>query len=214
MLDSDDEWLPHLLATLWPLRNGRVLVAGAAIYRGPGTDDLRYSGPTRNSPLVLNSPARLVYPENLLPTSAVLVRRDAVLQAGGFNPDFRFGEDLDLWLRVLELGSAVLSPRVVVDYHVHAGQLTQEREAMAAAITRVLRADEDRRLAVSMEIEGWRGGAAWDEARRNSPLDGCAELVGRRGFSRGTPHGWWDAVASCFGATGCAAGLPSCVSMR
>ena len=30
-LDSDDEWLPDHLATLWPLRAGHVLVAGAGV---------------------------------------------------------------------------------------------------------------------------------------------------------------------------------------
>ena len=34
----------------------------------------------------------------------VMFRREAIEQYGGYNPDFRFAEDLDLWLRWINAG--------------------------------------------------------------------------------------------------------------
>jgi glycosyltransferase involved in cell wall biosynthesis len=124
MLDSDDEWLPHHLATLWRLREDHALVAGASIAVSDDGRPPRYHGPLTRRPRVLPSPASL-YPENFIPASGVLVSRQAVLTAGGYRTDLRYAEDLDLWIRVIDAGSAVVTPRVVVRYGRHDGQKSQ-----------------------------------------------------------------------------------------
>ena len=48
-LDADDEWLPHHLATLWPLREGHDLVAGSAIVWDPAWQRARFHGPVRTA---------------------------------------------------------------------------------------------------------------------------------------------------------------------
>jgi hypothetical protein len=78
----------------------------------------------------------------------------------------KFGADLDLWLRVLARGTGVMSPTVVVDYHVHEGQVTQDREGMARAYLELLHRYSGNGWWSRMLIEGWRGGAAWDRLRR------------------------------------------------
>jgi GT2 family glycosyltransferase len=124
MLDSDDEWLPHHLATLWALRDGYDLVAGASIAVGDDGAPPRYHGPLTRGPCELPSPAAL-YPENFLPASGVLVRREAILAAGGHRTDLRYAEDLDLWIRVIDAGRAIVTPQVVVRYGRHDGQKSQ-----------------------------------------------------------------------------------------
>lgn len=166
LLDSDDEWLPGLLATLWPMHREHVLLAGSALYRGPDPASDRYAGPTLRRPRVLRSPAELLYPENVLPASGVLVRTDAIRTVGGFDARLKFCADLDVWLRVLERGTGILSPDVVVNYHLHPGQVTQDRDGMAQMGLAVLRSYADRSWWSGRRVEAWRGGAAWDRLRR------------------------------------------------
>lgn len=177
LLDSDDEWLPSLLETLWPLRGDHVAVAGAALYRGPGPGDLRYDGPAGPRPRVLRSPDDLIYPANPLPNSGVIVRTDAVRAAGGYDTTLRFGADLDLWLRLLREGSAIVSPEVVVDYHVHPEQVTQDKAAMSAAQLGILRARTSGSRRARLAIEAWLGGSYWDHARRRQAAGDQAGAV-------------------------------------
>jgi glycosyltransferase involved in cell wall biosynthesis len=163
LLDSDDEWMPHLLGTLWPLREGHVLVAGSAIYRRPGK--VSYSGLVGRRPRTIASPASLLYPGCFLSASGILLRADAVRGAGWFPRGWSLGTDLDLWLRMLELGPGVMSPIPVVDYHIHPGQASCDRDGLASAQLRVLRAYADRAWWSGPRVEAWRGVAAWDDVR-------------------------------------------------
>jgi glycosyltransferase involved in cell wall biosynthesis len=191
-LDSDDEWRPDLLATLWPLRDGHTVVGGGAWYRDAG-GGARYRGLLRRRPLVLRSGAPLVF-VNLLACSAVLAQREAVLAAGGFDTAREPVEDLDLWLRMLRSGTGVVSPAPVLDYHLHGDQSVADRDAMAAAQLAVLRANG----APRWRVEAWRGAAAWDAWRRDGgrpPLHparvaGAAAIVARRALLRRRAADW------------------------
>lgn len=47
----------------------------------------------------------------------VMFRKEAIERHGGYNPDFRFAEDLDLWLRWLNAGLVFANlPQVLVQY--------------------------------------------------------------------------------------------------
>ena len=173
MLDSDDEWLPWHLQTLWPLHDGHVIVAGSALYCSED-GSFRYHGLTRRRPRTLRSPAALLYPSNFLPLSATMARTELVRQVGAFDTTLRWGADLDLWLRVLEHGSAVMSPRPTLRYRVHEGQVIQDRESAADAHLGILRRYADRPWWSATRVEAWRGGAAWDQLRRDL-------AAGRRG---------------------------------
>jgi len=52
--------------------------------------------------------------------SCVTLRKAAVEQAGGYNPQFSCAEDYDLWLRLAEIGALVNLPDVHLFYRVHA----------------------------------------------------------------------------------------------
>ena len=104
LLDSDDEWLDHHLATVWSHRHGRVLVSGAALASSDDARPERYHGVPGRLPRAIPSPAEILWPENFIATSGTLVRTEAVREVGGFDDSLRHAEDLDLWVRLLERG--------------------------------------------------------------------------------------------------------------
>jgi glycosyltransferase involved in cell wall biosynthesis len=164
LLDSDDEWLPHHLATAWALRSDHVLVATSALRWDEARMRHRVHGPPGRSPLVLRSPSPLVFPGNFLPASAVMVRRDIVLRAGGFRPPDAV-EDFDLWLRVLEHGTGISSPTVTVVYHVHDSQSSSDAASMQARHLFVASRCAGRPWWSPALVERWNATATWNNVR-------------------------------------------------
>jgi hypothetical protein len=131
LLGSDDEWLPDHLKILWPLTPGHVLVAASSIEFDPTSIERRFHGAVTRTTRILTSPRQLIHPENPVADSAAMVSRTVALEVGGFRGGLC--EDLDIWCRVLSRGPAALSPEIGVVYHVHAGQLSVDWEAMHEA---------------------------------------------------------------------------------
>jgi GT2 family glycosyltransferase len=166
LLDSDDEWLPHHLDTLWGHRDGRVLAGGAAMRHGELAGDVRYAGTASAGPLELRSPAQIAFPENPLPASGVLVRRDAVVAAGGFDPSLRYAEDFDLWMRVLERGPGVALPVVVYRWNGHAGSKSTHRHGPRETQRRIVRSYAGRSWWSPDLMERRATVAEWDDLRQ------------------------------------------------
>jgi GT2 family glycosyltransferase len=164
LLDCDDEWLPAHLETLWPMRDGHVLVGTAVLGTGPDSADHRVYGWTGRHPKVLRGPADVAVPENKLAPSAVMLERGAVLEAGGFGERPR-AADLDMWIRLLERGTALAIPRVTALYHVHGGQVSGDAPLMHAAHRDVLREYADRPWCTPSLTRRHDGVLAWDSAR-------------------------------------------------
>jgi glycosyltransferase involved in cell wall biosynthesis len=162
LLDDDDEWLPDHLATLWSNRNGHVLVAGTSVrVRGRQT---RAHGSVSEEPEVVRSPARLLFPENSFTISAAMVRRDVLMEAGGFNEGIRHAEDVDAWLRVLEHGTGLLLAEVTCRYNVHgAGQMSGNRPEALAVYREVLQDYQDRPWLTKGLLQRFETVAAWDD---------------------------------------------------
>ncbi len=139
LLDADDEWLSNRMSALWPLRESHVLVSGACVSYWDDQPDRvgEYAGVPSGEVTVLRSPGALI-PQNLVMASATLVRRDVVLDAGGYDTTLRYAEDWDLWLRVLEQGTGLLSPEVVALYHRHGSQKSQHRSGPADTHRRIV----------------------------------------------------------------------------
>jgi glycosyltransferase involved in cell wall biosynthesis len=164
LLDSDDEWLPGHLAALWPHRERHVILGSTAVATSADAPP-RLWGRERNTPDALSSPADVLRTGNALVASSVLVRRDVVLAVGGFRTDLRIGADLDLWLRVLEHGAGYVSPAVTVRYHLHADQVSGDRQALWNAQRAIVDAYGDRPWytpALRARVEGY---LLWDEMR-------------------------------------------------
>ncbi|HEX8646067.1 MAG TPA: glycosyltransferase family 2 protein [Thermoleophilaceae bacterium] len=164
LLDCDDEWLPDHLDTLWSARDGHVLVGTAVLGTGSEPDHHRVYGWRGRRPRVLSSPAEVALPETKVSSSTSMVRRAVVLDAGGFRP-LKRAADLDLWIRVLEHGSAVAIPRVTALYHMHPGQVSDDAPAMHRSHKHVLDAYRDRPWCTPALLRRHEGVVAWDSAR-------------------------------------------------
>jgi glycosyltransferase involved in cell wall biosynthesis len=182
LLDSDDEWFPHHLEHLWSIRDGHVLVAGSGyqMREDPRRDSVsnRLLGAETK---VLTSPAAIIA-RNPIPASAVLARRDAVLEVGGYDTSLGYSEDFDLWIRLLERGTAVLSQTPVMMYHTDADQKSAHGSRPREAQRRIIDSYADRPWWPRRASEYREGMVDWNEAVRHArsrrPLP-AARAVGR-----------------------------------
>ncbi len=132
-LDSDDAWCTGHLSTLWGNQQNNVLVAAA----GRGSADGRFYGHPGRRPARLRSPADAILPYNRVAPSGAMVRKDALVAAGGFRK-MHYAEDLDAWIRLLEHGNGVALPHVTFEYCQHEGQMSSDLAAMSAGLDEVV----------------------------------------------------------------------------
>jgi hypothetical protein len=110
-LDSDDVWLPEHLATVAPALGEHVFVTT------PMVDSFgRGRGNVTGRPQPV-TPSTLFFPENIVCTSTVVARRSSIDAVGGFS-DLPRAQDLDLWVKLLEVGTAIALPTPTARYTV------------------------------------------------------------------------------------------------
>jgi glycosyltransferase involved in cell wall biosynthesis len=134
-LDSDDEWLPDHLATLWPRRGQHVAVAATAVYRLHG--QVRIIGHPATRPRLIARPEQLVFPGNPVPLSGILADKRVLLRLDGFRA-WKTGADLDMWIRAIQEGTMLACPELGYIYHVHADQVSTDRELMRGNLLRLV----------------------------------------------------------------------------
>lgn len=84
--------------------------------------------------------------------SAVVFRRDAVLQAGGYREEFIYAEDFDLWSRLLSVGEIVSLSAPLLRYRLGASGISRsKRHLQEAAHLRVSRRNMEAHLGESVE---------------------------------------------------------------
>lgn len=179
LLDSDDEWLPTHLDSVWHQRGEHILVSSSALSQGAGQP--RLLGPASRKATVLTGPRDLLFPDSPVPASGVMVRRDAILDAGGFRRA-PAGADLDMWVRVVAYGTLLATPEVGYLYHKHEGQVSTDRGKMRAGLEALVESfadepwcDEQLRRLVGVRAD-------WDEmmgAVRARDLARTRSLAGR-----------------------------------
>jgi glycosyltransferase involved in cell wall biosynthesis len=168
-LDPDDWWEPTYLETQLTRMSAE-----------PELDVLYPNGyyfgdPSLNSKLLMEySPSRgevtfcRLMSGNVNILYSAVIRKETILRAGNFDPDFRISEDFDLWIRILKSGGRIAYHRIpLVHYRKRPGSLTSAALLTCEWITRVLDktermlalTDEEskslkaRRIAVQMERE-------------------------------------------------------------
>lgn len=113
-LDSDDEWLPGKLAAQMALAADDVGVVACTSHKW-GDDGTKTIVP--KSDLAEGDALAQLLQGMKATTSAYVVRRDALLDAGGFDENLRSSEDYDLLLRLAQGGhryAAVHEPLVII----------------------------------------------------------------------------------------------------
>ncbi|BCX89701.1 hypothetical protein MIN45_P2074 [Methylomarinovum tepidoasis] len=149
-LDADDRWTPEKTSEqLAALRrypqlaliasdmaetdsDGNVRIASMLAHHGLRDDFVHFDGAP-----VPDALSRLVR-KNFIPTGTVLVRREVLQQTGTFDPDLRYGEDLELWARIAARHPVTCLPRVHMLRCRHGRNATDNTDAMLEDLIRVM----------------------------------------------------------------------------
>ena len=139
-LDQDDLWSPGKLASQVETLTrdpAVVLTFSATRYIDAAGDELPLPQRVWDGPVDFETLMRDFVIGN---TSAVALRRDAALGAGGFDPGFRYMYDLDLFLRIsLAHGAGIVGDSSQWTYYRrHDAQMSRQWSAMAGEWQRLL----------------------------------------------------------------------------
>jgi glycosyltransferase involved in cell wall biosynthesis len=148
-LDTDDRWLPEKierqLAIVERHREVALVSADTAIADAAGSllvdSNFRRHGlqgffqGLAGAPIP-NAPGRLLC-VNFINTSTAMVRRDLLLALEGFDSRLRYGEDLELWLRVAASHPVACDPSVQEVRVEHATNVTRSIEPMLLGYVRM-----------------------------------------------------------------------------
>jgi glycosyltransferase involved in cell wall biosynthesis len=190
LLDADDAWEPGKLAAqieaLAPHPRAALCFGRATVV----CDDGRPTGEVLPElPAGVHGAdelAAVLYQSNPIPTSSVLVRRDWLVDVGGFRGPAPLASDWDLWLRLLARGCAfVCAPEARIRYRRHKRAVTADVAALAESMLKVHAAhaslvdDDSRRRAESRDlvllargrVRQRRYGEAADALRRADELE-------------------------------------------
>lgn len=150
-LDADDQWTTNKIARQKAAlendpslrliagdmaetdQNGKLLVTSVL-----AKHHLHKRFQTLAGKALPNALAALVE-KNFIPTGTVLVRRDALIDAGCFNPDIRFGEDLELWAKISCHHPITCLPEVLMQRRQHSANATQNTGPMLEDLVKVMR---------------------------------------------------------------------------
>ena len=129
-LDADDYWVPTHCADVVGLleEHPECAVAFSRIHRfGAGEESV--------SPVFLaaDTPTPALWHllrDNIVPQSAVAVRRSMFAEHGGYDESRRHSEDYELWLRLARHAPFVCTNAVSVHYRLHAQQVSRDLELM------------------------------------------------------------------------------------
>jgi glycosyltransferase involved in cell wall biosynthesis len=137
-LDDDDRWRPERLA----LQSVALLDAPDAVVSYCGMQSIDDAGAViapadqfavKGEVDIARRATGIILPN-------VIVRRTAFEQVGGFEPQLRLAEDLDLILSLARLGDFVFVPDVLVDYRSHSANTTKRYRDLCKGIDGVIRA--------------------------------------------------------------------------
>jgi glycosyltransferase involved in cell wall biosynthesis len=123
-LDADDLWYPTKLELcLEKINQGYDMVCHGEHWFGDGCDRKVFYGPEARA-----SYASLLFFGNCLSTSAVVLKRNLLLDINGFNEQAEMitAEDYDLWLRLARIGAKIgFVAEILGEYTLHAGNQTR-----------------------------------------------------------------------------------------
>ncbi len=133
-LDADDYWLPQKLER-------QVATLGSQAFCYCATNMFFTDGHTEPRPYYEPERVKKVLRhQNCIDPSAVLVRKDALLQVGGFNESIIAGEDWELWLKLARITDFAGLPDQLLMYRVTGTGLGMDPEIVLRSIDTVVKA--------------------------------------------------------------------------
>lgn len=149
-LDADDQWLENKLCVQFQVLekhpslaliasdmaettiNGEVVISSVLSKHGLKSYFEQLDGAP--IPDALNK----LLNKNFIPTGTVIVRKEILLECGGFNPAIRYGEDLELWVKISARYPIACLPDVLMLRRLHADNATKATEAMLKDLVLVM----------------------------------------------------------------------------
>ncbi|HKO02924.1 MAG TPA: glycosyltransferase family 2 protein [Thermoanaerobaculia bacterium] len=131
-----------------------VLVSCGVRYVGPGGEhlyDARGDGGAIRRSLLHDGVDRIV---GLPHHGSAMFRRAAYESAGGYRAEFRFAQDVDLWIRLASRGAIVIVPEILYEARFETGAISAQRRDSQFALA-----------AISIGLRDGGDAALLDEAR-------------------------------------------------
>lgn len=134
-LDADDEWQPTFLERVVALASANESLVAVFTNRRDSATGAAHLTHARDAGDVVDDYFRfcLANRRSGMCSSAVLVRRSALLSAGGFPVGVTYGEDLDTWGRLAWVGDVGYVPDVLAVYHTETPSSAMGQEARIKA---------------------------------------------------------------------------------
>ncbi len=132
-MDADDIAEPsRILKQVHYLQGHRecVAVGSALVFIDPDGEILAEQKTPESHEELLE---RLWQGDSALPHPTAMIRRDVLSAVGGYREAFAIAQDLDLWLRLSEIGRLANLPQALLRYRLHAASLTSTRRAQQLA---------------------------------------------------------------------------------
>lgn len=131
-LDADDTWAPTFLATLFATLQARP----DAVLAYCGWQNIGLPGP-RGDPFIppdYENPDKreILFAGCRWPIHTALVKREAIVAAGGFDTRLKNAEDYALWLEIAGTAPIVRVPEVLAHYHFHGDTQASGNRLLAA----------------------------------------------------------------------------------
>lgn len=123
-LDSDDLWLPTKLEKQIALAEKRpeAVLIYSDFNRTEDPGEELVSGLARRKHRQIGEEFHSLLRDNFLHTSSVLARRDALAEAGMFDPKLINAQDWDLWIRLADVGPFAFVDEILTHYRLHPSQ--------------------------------------------------------------------------------------------
>jgi glycosyltransferase involved in cell wall biosynthesis len=176
-MDCDDVALPHRFAVQIDAlrRHPKVVCTGGCfeLIDASGRSLTTLRPPTDNAEIqrqVLRGHGAICHP-------CAMIRRDAMQQIGGYDERYRTAQDLDLWLRLGEVGELANVPETILKFRLHESSVSETRRLEQRRYARLAceRAWARRGVAGTFDAdEPWRPGE-----------DAASKL------SYALKYGWW-----------------------
>ena len=148
-LDADDTWFPDKISEQVNLMERYPdvgMVFGNAVtlkdgikaekshFEQEGLDEAYFG-----DPIYYKEVFKKLFHKNIIMTQTVMVRASVLEKTGGFNADFRFGEDFLLWLDIARVTKIAYQAKAVAFRRRHYGNLTNDPEKPILNKPRVLK---------------------------------------------------------------------------
>lgn len=141
LLDSDDLWTPDHLSGLVRCAARQPAAdfvhAGSTLFASDTGELIEVRAPSESA--IRNYPRSLYLGDYSVQPSSVMLKKTLWSRVGGFNPDYRYVEDREMWLRCARAGALfAYSGGNTCGYRKHDAALTAHAVPMALASARVL----------------------------------------------------------------------------